>query len=750
MVVKARVKTVVEQQFPEYVRNDSPLFISFLQAYFEFLENTNNSVDVIRNLQSIQDIDETIDLYFDHLHNEIMPDIPRILYSTSDGQTINKKLLAKHIKEFYSNRGNEQSYYFLFKILFNEDIELFYPKQKLFFSSSGDWDYQTLIRFKQISGDPFLLLGKTVVQDVTLASARIENIVKIQINDVFIYEALIAKNSINGTFSPENLVRIKGDLNSPVVSIVSVISSFNIEDGGLYYREGDRINVTGYDNTIHQYADITETSSGSIDNIVILNPGTNYIEGQPLVFSATTTNPAVGIISEIQRDSIILENGNKLLLENGSNIINEQASTSGPIKSINLISGGDFYKTLPEITIGPLNSHNGSNAKLLATSNTIGKIVKIEPSIIVDIINDPYRPLYSNLINRFITLGKSGNFIQDETLTILPQKILLENGDYLLLETGDEILKEHQESPIGVFKSYDLNTSTIEIYSSSQNGRILLENNFGLILEENGDRIDLENNGNFEINEIVIGQTSGAIAKLISGRETVSLPEIGQIYKNSGSYLNDFHKLGYDLRIQDSKYWQIFSYVIKSGQSINDYRSLVKKLLHPSGLALFGEIEISNFIYSGERNFFGSVVKRLIELLVENEFGLAESKLELNLETNLTNVNNIAGFGPTLKFLERFKFNFPPYTGGNVYPLMKTNLAWNQTYPQNNSHYWELGNMQIKDVGNIVIGDVIDNYYKKTNICPDIYMTITRTNPPPYFDSETITFDSTIKNMDRD
>ena len=44
--------------------------------------------------------------------------------------------------------------------------------------------------------------------------------------------------------------------------------------------------------------------------------------------------------------------------------------------------------------------------------------------------------------------------------------------------------------------------------------------------------------------------------------------------------------------IQDSHYYQLFSYVITSGQSINNWREIVKRVVHPAGLALFGNVQL--------------------------------------------------------------------------------------------------------------------------------------------------------------
>ena len=48
------------------------------------------------------------------------------------------------------------------------------------------------------------------------------------------------------------------------------------------------------------------------------------------------------------------------------------------------------------------------------------------------------------------------------------------------------------------------------------------------------------------------------------------------------------------MRIQDSYYYQDFSYVVKVGAAIADWRAEIKKAVHPAGFAMFGEVSISN------------------------------------------------------------------------------------------------------------------------------------------------------------
>ncbi len=52
--------------------------------------------------------------------------------------------------------------------------------------------------------------------------------------------------------------------------------------------------------------------------------------------------------------------------------------------------------------------------------------------------------------------------------------------------------------------------------------------------------------------------------------------------------------------IQDSRYFQTHSYVIKVGESIEKYKSVVKDLVHPSGHIFFGEVAVEQVIVQKE------------------------------------------------------------------------------------------------------------------------------------------------------
>jgi hypothetical protein len=68
------------------------------------------------------------------------------------------------------------------------------------------------------------------------------------------------------------------------------------------------------------------------------------------------------------------------------------------------------------------------------------------------------------------------------------------------------------------------------------------------------------------------------------------------VSKYAGSYSTNKGFLSDDIYLQDNYYYQQFSYVIKTDEQFSQYESLVKQTVHPTGMIMFGEFEITNEI----------------------------------------------------------------------------------------------------------------------------------------------------------
>ena len=84
-------------------------------------------------------------------------------------------------------------------------------------------------------------------------------------------------------------------------------------------------------------------------------------------------------------------------------------------------------------------------------------------------------------------------------------------------------------------------------------------------------------------------------------------------YLNADGFVSESSK-----KIQDSRFYQDFSYVVQVGQSIDQYKDAVKKLLHPIGLALFGEVQIQTILNAVGGDINDTEKKRyLVDLLMQ-------------------------------------------------------------------------------------------------------------------------------------
>lgn len=68
------------------------------------------------------------------------------------------------------------------------------------------------------------------------------------------------------------------------------------------------------------------------------------------------------------------------------------------------------------------------------------------------------------------------------------------------------------------------------------------------------------------------------------------------ISKYSGAFTTNNGFLSDDIYLQDNNYYQVYSYVIRSDQRFSDYENIIRKTVHPAGMALFGQFQITNEI----------------------------------------------------------------------------------------------------------------------------------------------------------
>jgi len=277
-------------------------------------------------------------------------DVKKIVSDASIKKTsyTNQKNFLKFMKDFYQSKGTEPSYKFLFRSIFNEDIDIYYPKNNLFKLSNNVWDSTRSLRAIPYSPSkvtdpkvetPYRIKGKT-----SNATATVEYYNDVTIGSYSVREYFIT--NISGDFTNKEKIEILQTNNTTYEEelYVCVVGFDIIEPGQNYPRNrpltsyvSDAGSGTGFS------AMIQHTTMGSLDEIEIIGSGSNYITGEQIDFAETGSlgSGALGEVSEIDSvttDYEVVFNQNPESLEY-------------PVLSFDISLSGDIYPSNSTNTI---------------------------------------------------------------------------------------------------------------------------------------------------------------------------------------------------------------------------------------------------------------------------------------------------------------------------------------------------------------------------------------------------------------
>jgi hypothetical protein len=98
-------------------------------------------------LPKVKDIDTTFDEYVEHFKNQYLLDFPEnFAVDKNTGIPVEEKTLIKYIKQFYQAKGTEKTFEFLFRILYDTNVEFYYPKVDILKASDGKWNIAECIK----------------------------------------------------------------------------------------------------------------------------------------------------------------------------------------------------------------------------------------------------------------------------------------------------------------------------------------------------------------------------------------------------------------------------------------------------------------------------------------------------------------------------------------------------------------------------------------------------------------------------
>jgi hypothetical protein len=511
-----------------------------------------NPVENIQDLLNYRDIDKVVDNFLTHFQYEFLNTLPQNLNPKLDKHTI-----IKSAKFLYGLKGTKEGNDLFFRLLFGERADTVYPREQILRVSDGKWGISKIIRTIDLTGDTTNLIGRTIVGLTSGTIAIIEDVRKFQIGADNISEIILNNDTLSGDFIiGEQIIGTQYDTDTNYIraNITGLPSVPTVLNSGSLYSDSESISIIGGgEGAIVQ---IESIGHGNITDFFINSSGINYKIGDDIVFNNENTNGGAaqakvaivngGILLENSIGDIIFEDATTAKDSYSGNIlIQEYATGVGDITKIRLINSGFNYTSLPLLTV---TSTSGSGASILAYGDEIGRILSF----------------------KIVEAGKGYENSPTPPALDLPVNILYLNliGEFFIGETVSGLANDNITTITGVVKSINNTTNIITLKNVT---------------------------GTFAKNVTLTGLSSGASATIKIFNQASATTSTTAILNTSGSYINQDGWVSEDtMKIEDNLIYQDFSYIIKTGQSINVWRDSFKKTMHSAGFYVRGEVNIKN------------------------------------------------------------------------------------------------------------------------------------------------------------
>ena len=235
-----KTSLLVPSQLPEFIRDDAnySTFVAFIQAYYEWMEQEGNTSFGSKNLLSYSDIDNTLDGFLNYYRNDFLAFFP-------EGSLVDQRKLTKIAKELYQTKGTPSSYQFLFRVLYNSDVELYNSKDFILRASDGQWIVTRSLTLATTDAAWLNTVNYRLFGEISKGYAVVEDVIPKTNNTQVVLSA------IDRTFTSGEFVRVIDNNGHDVLfngeplrgQIVGVLSGVTVDsvNNGSGYNLGDPV-----------------------------------------------------------------------------------------------------------------------------------------------------------------------------------------------------------------------------------------------------------------------------------------------------------------------------------------------------------------------------------------------------------------------------------------------------------------------------------------------------------------------------
>jgi hypothetical protein len=582
---KQSLSHLIANQLPDFVRSEFPQFVLFLRKYYEFLDEENQVNNFLLNYEKNFDINRTLESFIPKFRNQYAQFFPV-------DSLLDERRLIKFIKQFYEAKGSEKALELLFRILYNETIEVFYPSEQILRASDGIWIEDVTLKLAiddSISANPFDLRGRTVSIKYyeNVGSVQFQREIQTNVTNVTKFAYVFPPVYELTTNLPKKISILVPGAGAIANALITPSGSVGAIVGELYssFDAATDINLT--DNTITIASHGYETG----DVVVYNKNGGTQVTG--------LNDYGIYYVIKINSNTIKLAISEATVLQGVA--IDLTALGSGTHRLYDpMTDAGNGYFAAPTIQITSDSGSGAAGRVVLGDSGRISHVVitsggsgyTIAPAVsflvdsirtTVEIDGENYGYIVRQLSSATVidcngtppcgfTVGDI--FSIDETGSVGPYTIDFED------DSLDYFLNKFNESDNAI-SPYTLvgrdNRASIRISAVDSDGCPVTVNIFdtGYDFEREAFTADIKSSAGCTA---TISFTTGAV-NVKTGR-----------FKDSRGMVSNVN------RLQDNFYYQIYSYVIRSNVQSSRWLDVVKNTTHPAGTQLFGEFIIDQVV----------------------------------------------------------------------------------------------------------------------------------------------------------
>ena len=357
--VDLKTSILINRQVPEFVRDEYPTFVTFLEAYYQFLEGTsntgissNNLVSTAKTLRDIRDVDSSLAEFETNFYNTYASLIPLEVQA-------NKALLFKHLVPLYKAKGSDASFKLLFQLLFGVDIDLILPQNNVLKASSSNWQIDNKLRINQDVASVYV--GDGVSKTFSLAQVVGKEEISVFVNGIAQTNFFVNKEyrKINFVTAPPNNSTIRVVYDNFDTTLLSNRKVIGLKSGASAIIEqanrriiSDTFNLgLPIELLINTKSLDKEFLNGEFVSIPIIDPDNPH---------GNTINLEVSTFSIVRQFNVIdggfnYKIGDAVLVTGGNSSVNAIGTVSsvfkGLVESVQVSRGGSVFSNLSPVAV---------------------------------------------------------------------------------------------------------------------------------------------------------------------------------------------------------------------------------------------------------------------------------------------------------------------------------------------------------------------------------------------------------------